>query len=163
MRDPKVTSRIMAAVRSRDTKPEVTLRSSLWRRGLRFRVRSKLLGRPDIVFPSARLAVFVDGDFWHGNAWRIRGLSSFGVQFENMNNGAFWRAKIEANMARDKYVTSALSADGWTVYRVFESRFKAEPERVADEIESLVRDRRTTRRATCVTNASGSKKIVTGR
>lgn len=161
MRDPEVTSRIMAAVRSRDTKPEIALRSNLWRRGLRFRIHSKLFGKPDIVFPSARLAVFVDGDFWHGNAWRIRGLASFDAQFENLNNGAFWRAKIEANIARDEHVNSVLSADGWMVYRVFESRFNAEPGRVSHEIESLVRDRRATRRATYVTRPPESKKIVT--
>jgi DNA mismatch endonuclease, patch repair protein len=163
MRDPEITSRIMAAVRSRDTRPEVALRSMLWRRGLRFRVRNKLTGKPDIVFPSARLAVFVDGDFWHGNAWRTRGFPSFEAQFEKINNAAFWRAKIEGNMARDLHVNAGLSAAGWQVYRVFESRLKGEPEHVVDEIEELVRDRRATRRTTCVTNAPTSAKIVTGR
>jgi DNA mismatch endonuclease, patch repair protein len=152
MRDPEVTSRIMAAVRSHDTRPEVALRSLLWRRGLRFRVRSKLTGRPDVVFPSAHLTVFVDGDFWHGNAWRTRGLPSFEAQFEKINNAAFWRAKIEVNMARDLHVNAELARAGWQVYRVFESRLKEEPELVVDEIEHLVRDRQATRRVASVTN-----------
>jgi DNA mismatch endonuclease, patch repair protein len=163
MRDPKVTSRIMAAVRSRDTRPEVALRSILWRRGLRFRIRSKLTGKPDIVFSSARLAVFVDGDFWHGNAWRTRGLPSFEAQFERINNAVFWRTKIEANMARDRHVNAELAASGWQVYRVFESRLKGEPDLVADEIEELVRRRPATRRGACVTGASGSSKITIDR
>jgi DNA mismatch endonuclease (patch repair protein) len=163
MRDPKVTSRIMAAVRSRDTRPEIALRSILWRRGLRFRVRSKLTGKPDIVFSSARLAVFVDGDFWHGNAWRTRRLPSFEAQFERINNAAFWRAKIEANMARDQRVNTELAASGWQVYRVFESRLKDEPDLVADEVADLVRRRRATRRTASVTRASRSSKITIAR
>jgi DNA mismatch endonuclease (patch repair protein) len=163
MRDPEVTSRIMAAVHSRDTKPEVALRSMLWRRGLRFMVRSKLTGKPDIVFPSARLAVFVDGDFWHGNAWRIRGLPSFEAQFERINNAALWRAKIEGNMGRDLHVNTELSSAGWQVYRVFESRLKDESEQVVAEIEELVRGGHTTRRTACVTSAPRPAKIVKSR
>ncbi len=138
-RDPEVTSRIMSAIRSRDTKPELLIRRVLWRRGLRYRLNLKLYGRPDLVFTTPRLAVFVDGDYWHGNAWRVRGLASFDAQFELMNNGSFWRAKIERNMARDREVNESLSQDHWRVYRVFESRLLRDTDLVADEIESLVR------------------------
>ncbi|MEU0894199.1 MULTISPECIES: very short patch repair endonuclease [Streptomyces] len=139
MRDPAVTSRIMAAVRNRDTRPEVALRSALWRRGLRYRVRTTLMGKPDITFPGAKLAVFVDGDFWHGNAWRIRGLPSFEAQFDRMNNPDFWRAKLRKNMTRDAEVNSALAQAGWTVYRVFESRLKRDLDEVVEEIFQIVR------------------------
>ncbi|WP_222724051.1 very short patch repair endonuclease [Streptomyces sp. uw30] len=139
MRDPAVTSRIMAAVRNRDTKPEVALRSALWRRGLRYRVRSTLMGKPDITFPGAKLVVFVDGDFWHGNAWKIRGLPSFEAQFDRMNNPDFWRAKLIKNMTRDAEVNSALDQAGWTVYRVFESRLKRDFDEVVEEIFQIVR------------------------
>ncbi|MFG3710201.1 very short patch repair endonuclease [Micromonospora sp. NPDC047730] len=138
-RTPEVTSRIMAAIPNRDTKPELVLRSALWRRGLRYRLRTKLLGKPDIVFSAQRVAIFVDGDFWHGNAWRARGMASFDAQFERMRNSEFWRAKILANMRRDEEVNERLAADGWTVYRVFESRLAQEIEMVVLEIESLVR------------------------
>ncbi|MFI8927681.1 very short patch repair endonuclease [Streptomyces sp. NPDC053474] len=134
MRDPAVTSRIMAAVPNRDTKPEVALRRALWHRGLRYRVRTTLIGKPDIAFPGARLAVFVDGDFWHGNAWRVRGLASFETQFDRMNNPDFWRAKLRKNMTRDAEVNAALAKAGWTVYRVFESRLKREFDTVVEEI-----------------------------
>ncbi len=74
MRDPKTTSKIMKRIPQKDTQAEVTLRKELFRRGLRYRKNvTKLPGRPDIVFCSVRLAVFVDGDFWHGREWRLRG------------------------------------------------------------------------------------------
>jgi DNA mismatch endonuclease, patch repair protein len=139
IRDPALTSRIMSAVPSRNTKPELALRSSLWRRGLRYRLNSRLIGRPDVVFPGPRVVIFVDGDFWHGNAWRVRGLSSFDAQFRRINNADFWRAKIQRNMRRDEQVNAALSSAQWRVYRVFESRLRTEPEAVATEIECLVR------------------------
>jgi DNA mismatch endonuclease (patch repair protein) len=137
----------MAAVHSRDTKPELALRHALWRRGLRYRVRTAIHGKPDIVFPRARVAVFVDGDFWHGNAWRIRGLPSFESQFERIANSQFWRDKLTANMARDAEVTASLTTEGWRVYRVFESRLAANLPEVVSEIEALVRDLRPAKSA----------------
>lgn len=146
-RDQAVTSRIMSAVHSRDTKPEIALRRALWRRGLRYRVRSAVHGKPDIVFPRARVAVFVDGDFWHGNAWRIRGMPTFESQFERIKNSQFWRDKLTANMARDAAVTASLTAEGWEVYRVFESRLATDLARVVSEVEALVRKRQPAKRA----------------
>ena len=73
-RDADEISAIMRRVRGRDTTPEMRLRRALWARGLRYSVApTQLPGKPDIVFPGARLAVFVDGDYWHGNQWRRRG------------------------------------------------------------------------------------------
>ncbi|MFF7235479.1 DNA mismatch endonuclease Vsr [Streptomyces collinus] len=138
-RDPQVTSRIMSAVKGKNTKPEVALRKALWHLGLRYRLHAALEGRPDIVFVSAKVAIFVDGDFWHGNAWRVRGMKSFDEQFERIKNKDFWRQKITGNMERDVRVTAALTAKGWTVYRVFESRLQSDLPSVVAEIESLVR------------------------
>ncbi|MEU3918979.1 very short patch repair endonuclease [Streptomyces sp. NPDC029004] len=142
MRDPEVTSRIMSAVGNRNTAPEVALRSALWKEGLRFRIKSTLFGKPDIVFSGPRVAVFVDGDFWHGNAWRVRGMASFDAQFEHINNGERWKAKIRRNIERDLAVNNRLSDDGWYVYRVFESRLKRDLDSVIREISDLVRSRR---------------------
>lgn len=142
-RDPMVTSRIMASVPNRDTKAEIALRQALWRRRLRYRLKTKLPGKPDIVFPGSKVAVFVDGDFWHGNAWRVRGLPSFEAQFSRMNNPKFWKAKLKKNMARDAEVNSTLVADGWVVYRVFESSLSKDLDGVADDVEQLVRTRRS--------------------
>ncbi|MSY83895.1 MAG: DNA mismatch endonuclease Vsr [Actinobacteria bacterium] len=140
-RDPAVTSRIMSSVRSTGTRPELILRRELFRRGLRYRVRSKLIGRPDVVFPGARVACFVDGDRWHGNGWRIRGFDSFEDEFAHRNSD-FWKQKIIRNMARDVEVTDSLQSDGWLVIRVWASDVEADPIAVADNVERSVLDRR---------------------
>lgn len=129
----------MAAVRGRDTKSEVMLRSLLHRRGLRFRKHYPLPGRPDIVFPRPRVAVFVDGDYWHGNAWRARGLGSFEDQFRH-NNGAWWKAKIKSNVERDRRVDDQLRAAGWRVIRIWESDLLQDPASAVSLIARVVRN-----------------------
>lgn len=140
MRDPAMTSRIMSAIRSRDTGPELLLRRELHRRGLRYRLRSPLPGRPDLVFPRRRLAVFVDGDYWHGNTWRLRGASSLEDYFTSMSNADFWRAKIARNIARDQIVNQTLRETGWGVHRLWESDVLKSLEHSANTIERIVRD-----------------------
>lgn len=138
-RDPAVTSRIMAAVRGKNTEPELMLRRELHARGLRYRLHAKLPGRPDIVFPRARLVVFVDGDFWHGHGWRERGFTSFEAQFANHRDPAKWQAKISRNVARDQEVEGALTADGWRVERVLESAIRRDVAAEATRIYDLLR------------------------
>jgi DNA mismatch endonuclease Vsr len=85
-RDPAVTSRMMARVRSKDSKAELALRRALHARGFRYRLHGKeVLGRPDIVNRSRRLAIFVDGDMWHGNEHHRRGLASLAELFSHSN------------------------------------------------------------------------------
>src|SRR5215469_16746998 len=96
-RGPEEISAIMRKVRGRDTTPELRLRQALWARGLRYRVEAdNLPGKPDIVFPTARLAVFVDGDFWHGAQWRKRRKASLEEQFTRSKpeSRAYWLTKI---------------------------------------------------------------------
>lgn len=128
----------MSRVRSRDTVPEMLLRRELHRRGLRYRLRSKMIGKPDIVFVTARVAVFVDGDMWHGHGWRERGFSSMEEQFKNHRDPDFWIAKIRRNVERDKEVTAALTEQGWTVVRVLESEVRKDVGAAADKVEVLV-------------------------
>ena len=136
-RDTEVTSRIMSQVRSKDTRPEMMVRRGLWALGYRYRLHRKgLPGKPDIVFPGAKLAVFIDGDFWHGNAWRVRELNSLADLFPT--NTDWWVEKIERNMQRDTEVTEALEDMGWTVLRVWESDILSHPEGVIDRIRRLV-------------------------
>jgi DNA mismatch endonuclease (patch repair protein) len=111
----------MRAQRERDTGIERAIRSRLHARGLRFRVHRRLLAgsrrEVDVVFPGAKVAVFVDGCFWHGcpehGTWP-------------RNNAEFWRRKIEANVRRDTDTNARLEADGWTVLRVWEHESPAE-------------------------------------
>lgn len=107
----------MRANRGKDTSPELALRTSLHRNGLRFYKDRRLVlqagrqVRPDIVFPKLRLAVFVDGCFWHG--CRVHRTIP-------VSNAEFWTAKIEATRKRDVAQTGWLEAAGWTVLRIWE-------------------------------------------
>lgn len=138
MRDPAITSRMMAAVRSKNSKAELAVRRELHRRGIRYRVHaSDVTGRPDIAWRGRRVAVFIDGDFWHGNAWRLRGFPSLGDLFPTKRD--WWVAKIEANQRRDAEVTERLTAEGWAVLRFWESDVLADADAVADLIEAAIR------------------------
>lgn len=133
-RTPEITHKIMSAIKSKDTRPEIMLRKELWHRGLRFQKNVKsLYGKPDIVFTHVRLAVFCDGDFWHGNNWAIRGYGSF--ERELRRYSPQWSAKIKANVARDKIATDKLTADGWYVIRLWESNIKKDVKSCADQVE----------------------------
>ncbi|NOK32263.1 very short patch repair endonuclease [Corallococcus exercitus] len=104
----------MKAVRSRDTAPEKALRSALHRLGLRFRVNQPVVGvrrKADVVFRKARVAVFIDGCFWHGCPLHASWPKA---------NAEFWRTKIEANRTRDVKTDRDLIAAGWTPIRVWE-------------------------------------------
>jgi len=135
-RDPNVTHKIMSSIKSKNTKPEVLLRKALWERGLRYRVNyKKVLGKPDVVFTRAKIAVFCDGDFWHGHNWAIRGLASFEEELKTYSD--YWRNKIINNVERDKRITVELEKDGWTVLRYWESDILANPSDCADRIQSV--------------------------
>ena len=104
---------MMAAVRSKDTKPERFVRRELHARGYRFRLhRPDLPGKPDIVFPSRRRAIFVNGCFWHGHDCPRGALPA--------TRREFWEPKIAGNKARDAENQSRLEAAGWSVLVVWE-------------------------------------------
>lgn len=138
-RDPKVVSHAMRRVRGTDTKPELTLRKALWRRGLRYRLRSNLPGRPDLVFPGRRAVVFVDGDYWHGRQWTTRGFESLSAQMSRVNDAAYWIRKIGGNVERDLRVTRDLEALGWRVIRVWETDLNRKPADVVDAVAHQLR------------------------
>lgn len=138
-RNKIVVKKAMRAVKGQDTSPERALRSELWGRGLRYRLHNKTLpGKPDIVFGPAKVAVFVDGDYWHGNQWRIRKKKSLFDQLKNVNNRAYWIKKIEGNIARDKKNNSALKKAGWTVIRLWESDIKRRLDWCVDKVEKAL-------------------------
>lgn len=137
-RDPTVTSRIMSRVGHKDSRAELLLRSRLHQRGVRYRLHAHdVTGRPDLVIRSLRLAVFVDGDFWHGNEHRRRGLGSLEDLFPTNTN--WWVTKIRRNIERDKQVAAHLEEQGWTVLRLWESEVLADPERAAERVHDAVK------------------------
>ena len=126
---PEQRSMCMARVRNRDTSLERVLRSAIHRRGLRFRkhVRS-LPGTPDIVFVTAKVAVFIDGDFWHG--WRF--------PLWKATASPFWREKICRNRDRDRRNQRKLRAAGWRVLRIWQHNIEKGLSKCVSRIELLL-------------------------
>ena len=106
-------SYIMSRIKSSNTKPEIILKNALYSKGLRgYQLNyAKLQGKPDIVFIRHKVAIFVDGDFWHGYNWK---------QLGKVPPITYWQAKISSNIRRDKLVTKSLRSRGWTVIRFWE-------------------------------------------
>lgn len=119
-RDSETTYRIMSSIHSKDTTPELVLRKALFARGYRYRVNyKKVTGKPDIAFTRIKLAIFIDGDFWHGHNWVIRGYGS--LEEELSRYSSYWKDKILRNIARDEKVNAILQDQGWVVMRFWES------------------------------------------
>lgn len=119
----------MSRIRGSGTKPELAIEAGLRETGLEFEMHARdLPGRPDFVIRAQRIAIFVDGDFWHGrdfDTWRLK-LSEK------------WEAKIAANIARDRRNRRALRKAGWTVVRIWEHQVKTSPFRCVRRIERTV-------------------------
>ena len=112
----------MRRVHSVNTTPERIFRAALSQRGLRYRIcKTELPGKPDIVLPSKRLAIFIDGDLWHGAQWQRRGKLALEEQFNGATSREYWLGKIRRNMERDCSATNRLLCAGWTVLRFWES------------------------------------------
>lgn len=137
----RASSRAKQANRSKDTTAERLLRSALWRLGLRFRKNLRSLpGKPDVVFIRQRVAVFCDGDFWHGRNWtRLRRNLARGA------NAQYWTAKIASNIARDRTNDQKLQARGWQVVHLWETDVLNDPTRAASIVKDIVSARRTQR------------------
>ena len=115
----------MAAIRGKDTKPEILVRKFLFSKGLRYRLNNrKLPGSPDIVLKKYKTVIFVDGCFWHGH----EGCKYFRLP---KSNTPFWEAKITRNIERDKETTQALTALGWKVISIWECELRNKSNREA--------------------------------
>lgn len=123
----------MVHIRNKDTKPEVMLRKALWHRGIRYRKNyRKLTGTPDIAITRAKIAIFVDGDFWHAHGHQQHP----GEQVAS--NKDYWTKKLTRNVERDREVNDALTEAGWLVLRFWESDIKKDLPRVVAEIASYL-------------------------
>lgn len=109
---PAKRSQMMSGIRGKDTKPELLVRSHLHRKGLRYRLHAKLPGKPDLVFPKHRTAVFVHGCFWHRH-------QDCKYATTPKSNAEFWQTKFVANVKRDALVQEQLTALGWRVLVVW--------------------------------------------
>ena len=125
----------MAHIRSKDTRPEQVVRRELWRRGYRYRLNVRTLpGTPDIVLPSYRTVIFVNGCFWHGH----NGCSKYTIPKSNVE---FWKVKVAHNQERDILNIQRLESIAWNVITVWEcelskSLFLATMDRIEAEIKA---------------------------
>jgi DNA mismatch endonuclease, patch repair protein len=133
------SSRSKKANKRTETKHEVILRKALWHIGLRYRKNvENMPGKPDIVFSSAKVVVFCDGDFWHGRDW-----SSLSAKLEKGTNSSYWIAKIKSNIDRDENNTRLLNHIGWCVIRVWESDIYEDSQSIAYQIKTIVQNRKS--------------------
>ncbi len=146
---PEQRHRCMAAIRSRDTRPEMIVRRFLHARGLRYRLSDRRLpGSPDIVLKKYRTVVFIDGCFWHGH----EGCSQFKMP---KSNSDFWRHKINMNIARDYRANIELRLLGWRVIRVWECEISTVAKR-EQRLEALYRQIINPEYATCAQQSTAA-------
>lgn len=131
-------SALMGRVKSEATAPEEALRLALRRAGARPTIGARdLPGKPDLVFRRDKLALFVDGDYWHGRQWRNRGLDHLEQQFSADSKRGYWASKIRGNVSRDLRSTAALIKQGWRVARFWEHEVEADPDAVAERVLAM--------------------------
>lgn len=118
----------MAKVKNKDTNIELIIRKRLWRLGCRYRVNYKIAGSPDIAFPGKKVAIFCDGDFWHGKNYKK----------EHSGYKKFWKEKIAVNIERDKRVDRKLKNEDWKVLRFWKSEILKEPDKCVEKIVSAL-------------------------
>lgn len=141
---PEQRKKCMKKVKFENTRPEVFLRRLLWQEGLRYRKNYKdLPGKPDIAITKYKIAIFVDGEFWHGKDYDGgdypgRKYNSLREQIEHGNNSNFWKQKIERNMRRDLEIEAELNGLGWKVIRFWSKDVMAHPEECLDVIEETI-------------------------
>ena len=130
---PAQRHRNMQRIKSSDTKPEIMVRKALWHKGIRYRKNiSSLPGKPDIVLTRQKIAIFVDGDFWHARGNK----NNPGGQVES--NKDYWQKKLARNVERDREVNDELTEMGWLVLRFWESDVKKDLEGCIKHIEEYL-------------------------
>ncbi|WP_410220974.1 very short patch repair endonuclease [Pedobacter sp.] len=130
-------SRNMSKIKGKNSKPELLLRKALWRKNLRYRIHdSSLPGKPDIVIKKYKLAIFIDGEFWHGYNWDQ-------VKPSLKANKEFWIPKIERNMQKDRIYNRQLQEMGYTVFRFWSEEVLKHRERVVNQILLYIETART--------------------
>ena len=122
----------MSRVKTKNTDIELLLRRELWSLGLRYRLHFSLPGKPDIAFLGKRLAIFIDGCFWHGCPKHYTAPQ---------RNAEFWKTKIERNILRDKLVTQQLSEQRWQVLRFWEHELKHDIQACVKQVLQTLNDK----------------------
>ena len=133
---PDERSFLMSKIKGKDTSIELKLRKELFKRGIRYRKNVKsIYGHPDIAIKKYKIAIFCDGDFWHGYNWEER-------EKELKSNRGYWVKKIERNMEKDIEVNHVLKHLGYSVIRIWEHEIEKNLKGVADMVEQTIREKK---------------------
>ena len=133
---PEQRRKNMQHIRGKDTTIEVILRKALWARGYRYRKNYKRIpGSPDIVLTKYKIAIFCDGEFFHGKDWEV-----LKQRLEKSNNSEFWIKKISRNLERDDEINKKLLSMGWTVIRFWGNEIKKNTDECIRVIEETIFD-----------------------
>ena len=128
----------MSLIRSKDTQIEIMLRKALWKKGYRYRKNvNTIFGKPDIVLPKYKIAIFCDSEFFHGKDW-----DQLSARILKGDNSSYWYSKIQRNINRDMEVDRTLHGEGWKVIRFWGSDIKknlAECVRTVDEADQEIK------------------------
>ena len=126
----------MRAIKCKGSKIEKMLGKALWNKGYRYRKNNKtVFGKPDFTFKKYKIAVFCDGEFWHGKNWEIK-------KYEHKSKIEFWHKKIERNIERDKEVNEELLKEGWKVLRFWGKEIERNLDFCISEIEDAIKERK---------------------
>lgn len=122
----------MKFVKGKDTSIELIFRKALWKKGIRYRKNyNKLIGKPDLAITKYKIAIFCDGDFWHG-----KNINNIRVH----HNKDYWQTKIQKNMQRDQFVNNELLLQGWYVLRFWETDIRKNLESCINRVLELIWD-----------------------
>ena len=131
---PEQRHKNMKNIRAKDTKIELMLRKALWEKGFRYRKNyTEIPGKPDIVLTKEKIAIFCDGEFFHGKDWEL-----LKPRLEKSNNGEFWIKKISRNRERDEEINRQLEFLGWKVIRFWGTDIKKNLEGCIRVVEEAV-------------------------
>lgn len=133
---PEQRHKNMSHIRAQDTTIEIILRRELWKKGYRYRKNYKILpGKPDIVLTRYKIAIFCDGEYFHGKDWK-----ELKARLERGSNPDFWIRKISRNIERDDEVNKKLQFLGWTVLRFWGKDIQKDPKQCVKAIEEQIFD-----------------------
>jgi DNA mismatch endonuclease Vsr len=122
----------MSRIRSSGSAMERRLGTALWQAGFRYRKQYAIIGKPDFVLVTRRVAIFCDSEFWHGYRWGSKAKAAF------KTNQEYWFDKIERNRKRDREVKKTLEQDGWTVLRFWEHEISSDLDGCVDRVKQAV-------------------------
>lgn len=144
----------MAANRGKGTKLELLFGKLLWNAGVRYRKNDKsVFGKPDFVIKRYKIAIFCDGEFWHGRNWEIR-------KNDHKSNCEFWYSKIERNIERDEEVNAELHRQGWKVFRFWETEITKEPDKCLNRILNYMNTDTKATGKIAITKICGGNKVA---